>query len=44
MPEFIPFSKPDIDDLEINEVKDAIESGWITTGPKVKQFENDFQN
>ena len=36
----IPFSPPDISDLEINEVMDAMRSGWITTGPRVKLFEN----
>ena len=35
----IPFSPPDITDLEINEVIDALKSGWITTGPKTKEFE-----
>lgn len=35
----IPFSPPDISDLEINEVVDALKSGWITTGPKTKLFE-----
>ena len=35
----IKFSPPDITDLEINEVVDALKSGWITTGPKVKKLE-----
>lgn len=35
----IPFSPPDITQAEIDEVVDALESGWITTGPKVKQLE-----
>ena len=35
----IQFSPPDISDLEINEVIDALKSGWITTGPKTKLFE-----
>lgn len=38
--ENIKFSPPDITDLEINEVVDALKSGWITTGPKTKLFEN----
>lgn len=42
--EFIPFSIPQISDDEINEVIDTLRSGWITTGPKVKQFESDFQD
>lgn len=36
----IPFSPPDITDLEIEEVIDTLKSGWITTGPKTKLFEN----
>ena len=43
MSEFIPFSVPEISNEEINEVVDTLRSGWITTGPKVKQFESDFQ-
>ena len=35
----IPFSPPDITDLEINEVVAAMKSGWITTGPKTKELE-----
>lgn len=35
----IPFSPPDISDLEINEVVDALKSGWITTGPRTKELE-----
>ncbi len=35
----IPFSPPDMSELEIKEVVDALNSGWITTGPKVKEFE-----
>lgn len=35
----IPFSPPDISDLEINEVVEALKSGWITTGPRVKELE-----
>jgi dTDP-4-amino-4,6-dideoxygalactose transaminase len=44
MLKFIPFALPDIGSDEINEVIDALKSGWITTGPKVKQFESDFQD
>ena len=36
----IPFSPPDIGEEEINEVVDTLKSGWITTGPKTKRFEN----
>lgn len=35
----IPFSPPDMSEEEINEVIDTLKSGWITTGPKVKEFE-----
>lgn len=35
----VPFSPPDMSGLEINEVCDAIRSGWITTGPRTKEFE-----
>ena len=35
----IPFSPPDISDIEIKEVVDTLKSGWITTGPKTKLFE-----
>lgn len=35
----IPFSPPDITELEINEVVEALKSGWITTGKRTKQFE-----
>ena len=36
----IPFSPPDISENEIDEVIDTLKSGWITTGPKTKAFEN----
>ena len=35
----IPFSPPDISELEINEVVKALRSGWITTGPRTKELE-----
>ena len=35
----IPFSPPDISEAEINEVAEALRSGWITTGPRVKLLE-----
>jgi dTDP-4-amino-4,6-dideoxygalactose transaminase len=38
----IPFSPPRIDDEIINEVVAALKSGWITTGPRTKQFEKDL--
>jgi dTDP-4-amino-4,6-dideoxygalactose transaminase len=39
---FMPFALPDIGGDEIAEVVDSLRSGWITTGPKVKRFEDDF--
>ena len=38
----ISFSPPDISELEINEVVEAMRSGWITTGPRAKQFERNI--
>ena len=35
----IPFSPPDISELEISEVVEALKSGWITTGPRVKELD-----
>ena len=35
----VPFSPPDMTEAEANEVRDAILSGWITTGPRTKEFE-----
>lgn len=39
---FLPFSPPLIGEEEINEVVDALRSDWITTGPKVRRFEEEF--
>ena len=38
----IPFSPPDIGEAEIAEVASALRSGWITTGPRVKEFEREI--
>ena len=38
----IAFSPPDITEQEINEVTDTLRSGWITTGPKTKRFEEEI--
>ena len=35
----VPFSPPDMTNAEANEVRDAILSGWITTGPRTKKLE-----
>ncbi|MBL4933764.1 DegT/DnrJ/EryC1/StrS family aminotransferase [Clostridium paridis] len=40
----IPFSPPDITDLEIQAVVEVLKSGWITSGPKVQKFEQEVAN
>ena len=40
----IPFSPPDISQLEIDEVVDTLQSGWITTGPKTKELERQLSD
>ncbi|OYU27787.1 MAG: UDP-4-amino-4,6-dideoxy-N-acetyl-beta-L-altrosamine transaminase [Burkholderiales bacterium PBB2] len=39
---FLPFALPEIGEDEIHEVVDTLRSGWVTTGPKAKRFEQDF--
>lgn len=39
---FLPFARPDIGDAEIAAVGSAMRSGWVTTGPKTKEFEQAF--
>ena len=39
---FLPFALPEIGEAEIAEVVDTLRSGWLTTGPKTKRFEDDF--
>jgi dTDP-4-amino-4,6-dideoxygalactose transaminase len=39
---FLPFALPEIGEDEINEVVDTLRSGWITTGPKARRFEQAF--
>jgi dTDP-4-amino-4,6-dideoxygalactose transaminase len=39
---FLPFALPEIGDAEIAEVVDTLKSGWITTGPKARRFEEAF--
>ncbi len=41
--EFLPFSRPSISQAAIDEVVACLKSGWITTGPRVKQFEDDLK-
>ena len=38
----VPFFRPEIGEAEIREVIDTLQSGWLTTGPRVKQFEESF--
>lgn len=40
--EFIVFGRPDIQDVDIEEVVDTLRSGWIGTGPKVEKLEENF--
>ncbi len=39
---FLPFALPEIGDDEIAEVVDTLRSGWVTTGPKARRFEEAF--
>ncbi|MHB8746864.1 MAG: DegT/DnrJ/EryC1/StrS family aminotransferase [Gammaproteobacteria bacterium] len=41
--EFLPFSRPSINQAAIDEVVACLASGWITTGPRVKRFEDDLK-
>jgi perosamine synthetase len=41
--QFLPFALPDFDESEFREVREVLESGWLTTGPKTKQFEENFR-
>ena len=41
--DFLPFSRPSISREAIDEVVACLESGWITTGPRVKKFEDDLK-
>ena len=38
----LPFHVPDIGDEEVAEVLDVLRSGWLTTGPKTRDFEREF--
>ena len=42
MTNFIPFHRPSIGEEEISEVVATLKSGWLTTGPRVDQFEREF--
>ncbi len=41
-PAFLPFHVPDVGDEEIRAVTGVLRSGWLTSGPRVRQFEADF--
>jgi len=40
--DFLPFALPDLDGSELAQIKEALEAAWVTTGPKVKAFEEEF--
>ena len=40
--DFLPFALPEIGEEEILEVTNTLRSGWVTTGPKTKEFETNF--
>ena len=40
----VPYFRPDITDLEVDEVVECLQSGWLTTGPRTKKFESCFAN
>ena len=41
-PAFVPLARPDMGDAEVAAIADVIASGWLTTGPRVKEFEAAF--
>lgn len=40
--QYLPFALPDIDESELLEIREVLNSGWITTGSKTRQFEQSF--
>ncbi len=42
MKEFLPFHRSDVGEEEVSEVVEVLRSGWLTTGPKVREFEREF--
>ena len=42
MADYLPFHVPDIDEEDIEAVVGVLRSGWLTTGSKARQFEQDF--
>lgn len=43
-PAFLPFHKPSFGDAELQQLREALESGWLTRGPKTAQFEEVFRS
>src|SRR5450756_654605 len=41
-PSFLPFSRPDLDGSELNNIARALASGWVTTGPMNRQLVSEF--
>ena len=39
---YLPFARPDVDEAELDEIRESLHSGWLTTGPKTRQFEAAF--
>ena len=39
---FVPFSAPDLDESELFELTETLRAGWLSTGPKTRQFEHEF--
>ena len=39
---FLPFALPTIDDEDVDEVVDVLRSGWLTSGPQIQKFEQEF--
>ncbi len=39
---FLPFSAPDLDETELSELTETLRAGWLSTGPKTRQFEQEF--
>ncbi|NJL17650.1 MAG: DegT/DnrJ/EryC1/StrS family aminotransferase [Nitrospira sp.] len=42
MKDFLPFHRSDVGEEEVSEVVEVLRSGWLTTGPKVREFEREF--
>lgn len=40
--DFLPFAQPDFDAVELEQIREVLDSGWITTGPKTRRFEAEF--